>query len=341
MIQFGSRRLELKYTWTISRNSSDYKENIFITLERDGIRGYGEAAPNTRYGEDGEKTASRLDSIRETVESYDWLHYRDVKIAVDQIILDQSCARCALDVALMDWVGKKLGLPLYRLFGLDKSKVPHTSFSIGIDSPEAIRTKVGEAKSYPVLKVKLGSDRDDEIIEAVRAVTGKPLRIDANEGWKTREEALDKIRWLQGVGVELIEQPMPAEQIEDARWLRRRVDLPIVADESVKTAADIPRLAGAYDGINIKLMKAGGIQPAWTMIQMAREMRLKIMLGCMIESSVAIAAAAHLAPLADWVDLDGNLLISNDPFTGIEAINGKILLNDRSGLGVQPAAESA
>ncbi len=335
MIEIKTKRLNLTHTWTIARNSSDYKDNVFVRLERDGIAGYGEAAPNVRYGEDAAKTTQRMNEAKAIFENHDWRHYVNVKTALDKTIIDQSCAKCALDIALMDWVGKKLNTPLYRLFGLDKSQTPRTSFSIGIDTPEVIKQKIKEAEAYPLLKIKVGKDNDAEILDAVRSVTDKPLRVDANEGWKTKEVALEKIKWLKTMGVELIEQPLPASMTEEHRWLRERVDMPIIADEAVKSAADIPMLAGAYDGINIKLMKAGGIQEALTMIQMARALGLKIMIGCMIESSVAISAAAHLSPLIDWADLDGNLLISNDPFKGVDVKEGKLVLNDKPGLGVE------
>ncbi|MDZ7288906.1 MAG: dipeptide epimerase [candidate division KSB1 bacterium] len=335
MIEIKTKRLNLTHTWTISRNSSDFKDNVFVRIMRDGIAGYGEAAPNVRYGENAEKTTQRMNEARSIFENNDWLHYVTIKAELDKIITDQSCAKCAMDIALMDWVGKKLNTPLYRLFGLDKSKTPITTFSIGIDTPEVIKQKVKEAEAYPILKIKVGRDNDAEILDAVRSVTDKPLRVDANEGWKTKEVALEKIKWLETMGVEFIEQPLPSDMLEETRWLRDRVNMPIIADEAVKTAADIPKLATAYDGINIKLMKAGGIQEALIMIKMARALGLKIMMGCMIESSVAIAAAAHLSPLIDWADLDGNLLISNDPFKGVDVKNGKLILNDKPGLGVE------
>ncbi|MFQ5584496.1 MAG: dipeptide epimerase, partial [Calditrichia bacterium] len=229
----------------------------------------------------------------------------------------------------MDWIGKALNVPLYKLWGLNTAHAPRTSFSIGIDTPEMIRKKVLEAEPVPLLKIKVGKHNDEEIIGAVRSVTDKPLRVDANEGWKTKEEALEKIQWLKTEGVEFIEQPLPSDMIEETAWLRERAGMPIVADEAVKSAADIPRLATAYDGINIKLMKSGGLLEALRMIQMAKALNLKIMLGCMIESSVAITAAAHLAPYVDWADLDGNLLISNDPFSGVKVNNGSFVYNNK------------
>ncbi|HXK58701.1 MAG TPA: dipeptide epimerase [Acidobacteriota bacterium] len=330
------RRLNLRHTWTIARNSSDFKDNVFVRIERDGIVGWGEAAPNVRYGESAEKTVERLEVARASFESADWMHYSDVKSRLDELITDQSCAKAALDIALLDWVGKKFNQPLYRLFGLNSANTPVTTFTIGIDTPDVVRQKVKEAAEFPVLKIKVGLKNDREMLEAVRSVTDKPLRVDANEGWKTKEEALEKIQWLEGLGVELIEQPLPSSMLEETRWLRERVKIPILADEAVKSARDIPELASAYDGINIKLMKSGGIQEAITMIKMSRALDMKIMLGCMIESSVAIAAAAHISPLVDYADLDGNLLIANDPFQGHSVQKGKIILRDAPGLGVKP-----
>jgi L-alanine-DL-glutamate epimerase-like enolase superfamily enzyme len=185
------------------------------------------------------------------------------------------------------------------------------------------------------LKIKVGKENDEEIIGAVRSVTDKPIRVDANEGWKSKEEALEKIQWLKSQGVEFIEQPMPSDMLEETAWLRERVDMPVIADEAVKNASDIPILAKSYDGINIKLMKSGGMLEALRMIQMAKALKMKIMLGCMIESSVAISAAAHLSPYVDYADLDGNLLIRNDPFQGVGVDKGEFVFSDKPGLGVE------
>mgnify|MGYP000873900899 CR=1 FL=1 len=328
------RRLMLTHTWTIARNSSDFKDNVFVRIERDGIVGWGEAAPNVRYGQSAEGTIEMLEKARPFVQAGNWFQYVDLSRRWERELAGNSCAHAALDMAILDWVGGKLKTPLYRMLGLDPAKAPVTTFSIGIDTPEVIRQKVEEAKDFPVLKIKVGRDNDAEILAAVRDATDKPLRVDANEGWKDKQQALDKIQWLAGQGVELIEQPLPSSMIEETAWLKERVEIPIVADEAVKTAGDIPRLAGAYDGINIKLMKSGGLQEAIRMIHVARAFDMKIMLGCMIESSVGISAAAQISPLGDWADLDGNLLISNDPFSGVGVRQGRLLLNDRPGLGV-------
>jgi L-alanine-DL-glutamate epimerase-like enolase superfamily enzyme len=334
MIEVKTKRLFLKHTWTISRNSSDYKDNVFVKIEKDDVVGYGEAAPNVRYGEDHEKTTDRINNVRGLIENFDLWQFAELKDRIFKSITDQNCARCALDIAIMDWIGKKLNVPLYKFFGADKSKAPLTSFSIGIDTPEVIKQKVREAEKYRILKIKVGKENDEEILNAVRSVTDKPIRVDANEGWKKKEVALEKIKWLKDMGVEFIEQPMPSNMIEETKWLRDRVDMPIVADEAVKTASDIPILAQAYDGINIKLMKSGGLQEAMRMIHMAKALDMKIMLGCMIESSIAISAAAHLSPFVDWADLDGNLLLREDPFKGVGVDQGKLILNDDPGLGI-------
>ena len=335
MIEVKVKRLFLKHTWTISRGSSDFKDNVFVRIEKDGIVGYGEAAPNVRYGENAKLTTQRINEAKKIFHNRDFFHYVDIKEALDATITDQSCAKAALDIALMDWIGKALNVPLYKLWGLNTAHAPLTSFSIGIDTPEVIRQKVKEAEPYPILKVKVGTDRDEEIIGAVRSVTDKPIRVDANEGWHDKREALRKIQWLIDQGVEFIEQPMPAEMLEETAWLRKQVKIPIIADEAVKMAADIPKLVGAYDGINIKLMKSGGLQEAYRMIQVAKAFGMKIMLGCMIESSVAISAAAQLAPLVDYADLDGNLLIKNDPFRGVRVDHGKFIYSQKPGLGVE------
>jgi L-alanine-DL-glutamate epimerase-like enolase superfamily enzyme len=334
------KRLVLRHTWTISRNSSDFKDNVFVRVERDGVVGWGEAAPNVRYGQSAEQTEAALEKVRPLIEAGDWFQYVGLREQWERAVPEPSCAHAALDMAILDWVGRKLDVPLYRLLGLDAGRAPVTSFSIGIDTPKVIRRKVEEAKGFPVLKIKVGTESDAEILAAVRDATDKPLYVDANEGWRDKEQALEKIRWLQQTGVVLIEQPLPAAMIEETAWLRERAEIPIIADEAVKRAGDIPPLAGAYDGINIKLMKAGGIQEALRMIHVARALGLKVMLGCMIESSVAISAAAHLSPLVDYADLDGNLLVSNDPFAGVTVEHGKLLLNDRPGLGVSERPQS-
>jgi L-alanine-DL-glutamate epimerase-like enolase superfamily enzyme len=225
-------------------------------------------------------------------------------------------------------------VPLFELLGLDPARTPQTSFTIGLDTPEVVVRKVREASAYPILKVKMGAADDRAVLAAVRDTTDRPIRVDANEGW-TPEDALERLTWLAGLGVEFVEQPLPADRIEDTRALRRASPLPFYADESVHRAEDIPRLAGAFDGINIKLMKCGGIAEALRMIAVARAHGMKVMLGCMIESSIAITAAAHLLPLVDAADLDGSVLLAHDPFEGAVITGGRFVLPDAPGLGVK------
>lgn len=335
-ISYELKRLELKHTWTIARGSSDFKENIIVLVEKDGIVGYGEAAPNVRYDETPESTVAVIEKAIPLFEKADPWEFVDLGFAIRELAPGQTAAKAALDTALMDWVTKSLGVPFYQYLGLTKAKAPVTTFSIGIDTPDVIRKKVMEAEPYPFLKIKVGTNRDEEIIGAVRSVTDKPLLVDANEGWTDKEEALEKIKWLVSQGVKVVEQPMPVSMLEETRWLREHAHVPIMADESVKTVRDIPRLATAFDGINIKLMKAGGLQEALRMVWLAKTLGMKVMLGCMIETSVGISAAASLSPLVDYADLDGNLLISNDPFVGVTVDQGRLILRDTPGIGVRP-----
>lgn len=329
-------QLKLREKWTISRGTTTTKENVFVELEADGVVGRGEAAPSARYGESVESTLEMIEAARPLMADADPWGFCDLRARLDMLREGQTAAKCALDLALMDWVTQRLGVPLYRFYGLDPQSTPVTSLSIGMDTPEVLRRKIEAAAEFPILKIKLGGGNDEEIMATVRSVTDKVVRVDANEGWRSREEAVEKINWLAAQNVEFVEQPLPADAVGDLRWVRERVSLPIIADENVKTAADIPALVGLFDGINIKLMKSGGVQEAVRMIHVARALGLKIMLGCMVESSLAITAAAHLSPLVDWADLDGNLLLAEDPYRGVGVENGRLLLPDRAGLGAEP-----
>lgn len=330
-------RLKLRHTWTTVMSSSEYRDNLHLRFTSGGVTGLGEGAPIVRYKENAELARRTVESVRELVTSANPWHFARLMAEVFRRIEGQYAAKAALDIALMDWVGQKLGVPLYRYFGLDARDTPLTTFSIGIDTPEITRQKVRDAEAFPILKIKVGLDTDEATMEAVRSVTRKPLHVDANEGWKDREEAARKINWLESQGVQMVEQPLPAAMLEETRWVRRRVHIPIIADEACLHPADIPRVADSFDGVNIKLMKCGGVLEAWRMIQMAKALGLKTMLGCMIESSIGVTAAAHLSPLADYADLDGNLLISNDPYSGVLVQKGKLILPDRPGLGLKPA----
>ncbi len=318
-------------------SSSEYRDNLHLRFTRDGVTGLGEGAPIVRYKEDAASAQRTVESLRPMLEKADPWQFTKLMAEIFRKIQGEYAAKAAMDIALMDWVTQKLGVPLYRYLGLDPRDTPLTTFSIGIDTPETTRQKVREAEPFPVLKIKVGLATDEETIAAVRSVTKKPLRVDANEGWKDKEEAVRKINWLESQGVEFVEQPMPAPMLEETRWVRSRVHIPIIADEACLHPADIPKLAGCFDGVNVKLMKCGGIQEALRMIEMARSLGMKTMLGCMIESSIGVTAAAHLSPLVDYADLDGNLLIANDPYSGVRVDKGKLILPARPGL-VIPSA---
>jgi L-Ala-D/L-Glu epimerase len=325
--------LELTHTFTIARGSRDVQPVVFVELEHEGITGYGESSPIARYDENIDTVIGYLKKVDPEKLTDPFLMERNVHYLESLSSKDYS-ARTAIDIALHDWVGKALGIPLYKLWGLSPDDTPITSFTIGIDKPDVLEKKVREADHYPILKIKLGGDNDEEIMRTIRSVTDRVLRVDANEGWTISEIALEKILWLQREGVEFVEQPMPADRLLDTAWLRERTSIPVIADENVVSMYDVPKLRGAFDGINIKLMKCGGLHTALKMIYTARSMRMKVMLGCMIESSVAVSAAAQLSPLLDYADLDGNLLIKNDPFEGVKVDEGRLVLPDGPGIGV-------
>jgi len=336
-LQTSVTRLKLRHTWTTTMSSSEFRDTLSVRLSSQGLTGVGEGAPIVRYHESAESARDAVESLRPLLKSADPWQFHKLMAHISHQLQGQYAAKAAVDIALLDWVGKKLGVPLYQYFGLDAADAPITTFSIGIDTPETTRAKVQEAKDFPVLKIKVGLDTDEATLEAVRSATKKPLRVDANEGWKDKEEAVRKINWLETQGVEFVEQPMPASMLEETRWVRSHVHLPIIADEACLSAAAVPKLVNSYDGVNVKLDKCGGILEAKRTIDVAKALGMKTMLGCMVSSSVSVTAAAHLSPLVDYADLDGNLLISNDPFTGVQVREGKLILPARPGLGLSPA----
>ncbi|MBX7169705.1 MAG: dipeptide epimerase [Pyrinomonadaceae bacterium] len=327
--------LQLKHTFRIARNARNYVPVVILTLDHDGIIAYGEASPNIRYDEDVETLNNFFSKI--DIEQFDSPFALDEILQyVDGIEVGNNSAKCAVDIALHDWVGKKLKIPLWKMWGLNPKNAPLSSFTIAIDVKEIVRQKVREAEDFPILKIKVGLENDREMIEAIREITDKPLYVDANEGWKTREKAIESVHWLKDKNVVFIEQPMPAAQFEDIKFLRDHSEIPLIADESVLHLEDVPKLAEAFDGINIKLMKSGGIREAVKMIHTAKALKMKVMMGCMIETAVGISAAAQLSPLLDYCDLDGNVLISNDPFNGSRNVKGRLELTEKAGLGVDP-----
>ena len=330
------KRLNLRHTWTTTMSSSEYRDVLYTRFSSGGITGHGEGAPIVRYKESAVEGQKVLEAIRDRISGLDPKRFAKELSAIFGQIEGQYAAKAALDIAVMDWVGQKLGVPIYQYLGLDPKDAPVTTFSIGMDKPEVIKQKVAEAEAFPVLKVKVGLNTDEEMIASVRNATWKPLRVDANEGWTDREEAVRKINWLEKQGVEFIEQPMAADRLEDARYIRSKIHMPLFADEACRHASDIPKLATAYDGVNIKLDKSGGILEAVRMIEVARACGLKVMLGCMISSSVSCTAAAMISPLVDYADVDGFLLIGNDPFSGVKVDKGRLVLPTGPGLGLKP-----
>jgi L-alanine-DL-glutamate epimerase-like enolase superfamily enzyme len=258
----------------------------------------------------------------------------DILEYANGIMPGNYAAKASVDIALHDLIGKLVGEPFYRLFGLNPSRAPLTSFTIGLDAPEIIRQKVAEAGPYKILKVKLGRENDREMVEVIRSLTDKPLCVDVNQGWKDRNYALEMAGWLKEKGVIFLEQPMPKEMKDDIAWLTQRSPLPVIGDEAIQNISDLLNNKDIYSGINIKLMKCGGLNAAMKMINVARAFGMKVMIGCMTETSCAVSAAAQLSPLADWCDLDGNLLISNDPFEGLKIVEGKVMLPEVPGIGI-------
>lgn len=326
--------LELKHVFTVATNSRSTTPVVLTEIEYDGIIGYGEASMPPYLGESHQTVLDFLSKV--DLSKYENVFDLETILSeIDAIAPGNPAAKASIDIALHDLIGKLLNQPWYNIWGLNKEKTPYTSFTIGIDTPEVVRQKVKEAEEFKVLKVKLGRDTDKEMIETIRSVTDKPITVDVNQGWKDKDFALEMINWLNERNVLFVEQPMPKTQIDDLAWLTEMSPLPTIADESVQRLGDITKVHGVFSGINIKLMKCTGMREAYKMIILARALDMKVMLGCMTETSCAISAASHLSPLVDWADLDGALLISNDIYEGTKVINGKVSLSDLPGIGIK------
>lgn len=332
-LKFYPYTLQLKHVFTLAKSSRTTTPVVLTELEYDGIIGYGEASMPPYLGESQESAQAFLAKL-DMEQFTNPMEIDKIISYVDSVTMGNTAAKASVDIALHDLVGKILGHPLYKIWGLEKSNTPYTSFTIGIDKPDVVRKKVKEAEEFKVLKVKLGRDTDKEMIETIRSVTDKPLTADANQGWKDKHLALDMIEYLKENGALYIEQPMDKNNLDDHAWLSERSPIPVLADEACQRLVDIPKIYQAYNGINIKLMKCTGVRESYKMIILARALNLKVMLGCMTETSCAISAASHLSPLVDWADLDGALLISNDIFDGTKIIDGKVVLSDKPGFGL-------
>ncbi len=333
-LRFYPYELQLRHVFTVASFSRKTTPDVQVEIEYDGFIGYGEASMPPYLGQSVETVTTFLQKVN--LEQFkDPFQIDEILTYIDGLSEGDSAAKAAVDIALHDLVGKLMGHPWYRIWGLNPLKTPNTTFTIGIDTPEVVRAKTKEcANLYKILKVKVGGPDDKEMIKTIREVTDLPIAVDANQGWKDRDHALEMIHWLAENGIVMIEQPLPKEQLDDAAWLTERSPLPIFADEAIQRLRDIPSIKGAYTGINIKLMKCTGMREAWKMANYAHAEGLRVMIGCMTETSCACSAAAQLSPLADFADLDGNLLISNDLFKGMTVEEGKITLPDRPGIGL-------
>jgi L-alanine-DL-glutamate epimerase-like enolase superfamily enzyme len=330
--------LRTKHPFTIARGGASEWRVVWVRLiDDDGTEGWGEAAPSRFYGESADSVVSSLRGFAPLLERADPWAIDTIELELERALRFNAAAKVAVSAALHDLAGKRLGVPLYKMWGLDPARAPQSSFTIGIGDKAELKRKVKDAAEYPVLKVKLGTDRDAEIIRTVReAAPSALLRIDANAAWTARQ-ALQMMDVLVECGVEFVEQPLPPHDIAGLRFVRERAPLPIIADESCLTNTDIPKLVGAVDGINIKLAKCASLREALRMVGTARAHGLRVMMGCMVESSLGIAAASHLAPLLDYADLDGAALLANDPFVGPSIAGGSIAIPTTPGLGVSRA----
>ena len=334
-LSFKPYNLQLRHVFTVASNSRTVTPDVQVEITCEGVTGYGEASMPPYLGESVQTVVEFLQKVN-LEQFHDPFRMEDILAYVDAVASGNTAAKASIDIALHDLVGKLLNVPWYKIWGLDKEKAPSTTYTIGIDTATVVKEKTAEvAGKFNILKVKLGRDNDKEIIAAIREVSSLPIAVDANQGWTDKEYALDMIHWLQEQGVVMIEQPMSKLQLDDIAWLTEQSPLPIFADESVQGLSDVEMMKGVFSGINIKLMKCTGMREAWKMVTLARALGLKVMIGCMTETSCAVSAAAQLSPVADFADLDGNLLISNDCFAGMKIVQGKITLNDLPGIGVR------
>ena len=335
-LRFFPYELQLQHVFTVASASRSTTPDVQVEIEYEGFTGYGEASMPPYLGQT-EKSACAFLSQVDLSQFSDPFRLEDILSYVDGIAPGEPAAKAAIDIALHDLVGKLMGQPWYRIWGLDPGKAPSTTFTIGIDTPEVVREKTLEAAGrFNILKVKVGLDSDQAMIRAIRSVTDVPLAVDANQGWKDRSKALEEIFWLKEQGVVMVEQPMARERVDDNAWLTEHSPLPVFADESVQRLADVPALKGVYSGINIKLMKCTGMREGWRMAQLARALGMQVMVGCMTETSCGVSAAAQFSPYVDFADLDGNLLIANDRFDGVKVVDRRLSLPDRPGIGVVP-----
>jgi L-alanine-DL-glutamate epimerase-like enolase superfamily enzyme len=334
-LRYKPYTLELKHAFGVAVNTRKTTPVVLTEIEYDGVIGYGEASMPPYLGESHDsvqKFLSKLDLSRFT----DPFQMEEILSYADGVEVNNRAAKACVDIALHDLVGKLMGQPWYKIWGFNPEKAPLTSFTIGIDTKEVVLEKMKETSPFKVIKVKIGVKESDKMmIETVRSQTNKPLTVDANQGWTDKQYALDMAHYLKEKGALFLEQPMPKDMRDEIAWITERSPIPIIGDESVQRLADVKKAHGVYHGINIKLMKCTGMREAHKMLTLARALDMKVMIGCMTETSCAISAATQLSPMMDWADLDGNLLIKNDVFDGVKVKDGKMVLIDRPGIGVR------
>lgn len=334
-LSFFPYELKLRHSFNLARYSRTTTPDVQVMLEYEGITGYGEASMPPYLGESVDSVTKFLNML-DLEQFTDPFRIDDILSYVDSVAPDNRAAKASVDIALHDLLGKIMGQPWYKIWGYNPDNTPMTSFTIGIDTPEVVRQKVEEARPYKVIKVKMGLDHDQETIDIVNEMMpGVPLCVDVNQGWNSKEHALEMCHWLKERNCLFVEQPFDKTWVDETAWLREHSPLPIIADEAFQRLPDILKFQGVYDGINIKLMKSTGLYEAHKMVTLARSLGMKVMIGCMTETSCAVTAAANLSPVVDYADLDGNLLIANDRFDGMTVENGKITLHDRPGLGIE------
>ncbi len=332
-LEFAPYPLKLKHAFNLARSSRTTTPDVLVRLHYDGITGYGEASMPPYLGESIESACKFLSKL--CLEQFtDPFRIEEILDYVDTVDSGNPAAKASVDIALHDLLGKIMQQPWYKIWGLNPDKAPHTSFTIGIDTPRIIRQKVDEASQYKILKIKMGLGNDQSLVKIIREKTNVPICVDANQGWENKEKALEMCHWLAEQGCMFVEQPFDKTMIDETAWLSERSPLPIIADEFIQRLPDVSKAYQVYNGINIKLMKSTGMHEAYKMAILAHSLGMKVMIGCMTETSCAISAASQLSPMAHWADLDGNLLISNDPFNGAVVTNGRVIPTSEPGIGL-------
>lgn len=336
-LSFEPYELKLKHVFNLAKNARTTTPGVQVRIDLDGFTGYGEASMPPYLGENVASVTEFLSKV-DLSQFADPFRVKDIHDYLESIAPNNRAAKASVDIALHDLLGKIMGQPWYKIWGLNPDNTPNTSYTISWnDDPAELQREIEECDPFKIVKIKMGVGHDKELVEAFRRHSNVPICVDANQGWSDKNHAVEMCNWLAERNCVFVEQPMPKEMIDETAWVRERSPLPLIADEFLQRLPDVRRAAGAYDGINIKLMKSTGMHEAHQMAELARALGMKVMIGCMTETSCAVTAAAQLSPIVDWADLDGNLLISNDIFDGIKVVDGKVIIPaDRPGIGVKP-----